>query len=232
MLCVTRLGSIHGGPRPIPSALGCAGAAAARRARLRRARRSPALLRDCRWSDWQPMPSCTACWPLMLRHAACRDGKVHKLLTSCTVDACSMVQSSVEKLLQMFVFDILVDLHLRCLLCCLHIADLTPCCLHALLLSVDVRVDTNLKYVARVLDSTVPTSRAAQIGDACSTSTAAMNTTLVMWLLQWYCNGGNASTCFDLMPVDLHAGGNIGASRSVTTQCSCKMGLRGRTITW
>ena len=49
----------------------------------------------------------------MLRHAACRDGKVHKLLTSCTVDACSMVQSSVEKLLQMFVFDILDDLGLR-----------------------------------------------------------------------------------------------------------------------
>ena len=150
-----RLGSIHGGPRPIPSALGCAGAAAARRARLRRARRSPALLRDGRWSDWQPMPSCTACWPVMLRHAACRDGKVHKLLTSCTVDACSMVQSSVEKLLQMFVVDILVDLSLRCLHCCLHIEDLTPCCLPAMLLSVDERIDINLKYVAPVLESTV-----------------------------------------------------------------------------
>ena len=151
---------------------------------------------------------------------------MHKLLTSCTVDACSMVQSSVEKLLQMFVFDILDDLSLRCLHCCLHIEDLTPCCLHALLLSEDVRVDTNLKYVARVLDSTVPTSRAARIGDACSTSAAAMNTTLAMWLLQWYCNGGNASTCFDLMPVDLHAGGNTGASRGVARRCRRKMGLR------
>ena len=162
----------------------------------------------------------------MLRHAACRDGKVHKLLTSCTVDACSMVQSSVEKLLQMFVVDILVDLSLRCLHCCLHIEDLTPCCLPAMLLSVDERIDINLKYVARVLESTVPTSRATQIGDACSTGAAAMNTTLAMWLLQWYCNGGNASTCFDLMPVDLHAGGNTGASRGVARRCRRKMGLR------
>ena len=157
---------------------------------------------------------------------------MHKLLTSCTVDACSMVQSSVEKLLQMFVFDILDDLSLRCLHCCLHIEDLTPCCLPAMLLSVDERIDINLKYVARVLESTVQTSRATQIGDACSTSAAAMNTTLAMWLLQWYCNGGNASTCFDLMPVGLHAGGNTGASCSIARRCGCKMGLRGRAITW
>ena len=77
-----------------------------------------------------------------------------------------MVRSSVEKLLQMFVFDILDDLSLRCLHCCLHIEDLTPCCLPAMLLSVDERIDINLKYVARVLESTVQTSRATQIGDA------------------------------------------------------------------
>ena len=84
-----------------------------------------------------------------------------------------MVQSSVEKLLQMFVFDILDDLSLRCLHCCLHIEDLTPCCLPAMLLSVDERIDINLKYVARVLESTVPTSRATH---SCSGTSEAEGT--------------------------------------------------------